>query len=148
MTTTFRTDTRAGIVTAVQAFITANPTLLRAVHSEKPSRYTGDIPFAYVELLTEAIRYDSSLRMRTLSPSCVIVGRPLENGQSIDEFDALVDLLVDWFANYAHLSPNTAWDQMTITDESEEVQTTPDSTRIYPAVRFTFGNVSAREGRL
>lgn len=147
MATTFRVDTRAGIVTAAQAFATAQPTMLRSVHSARPTKYSGDIPFAYVELLTETIRYDASLRMRVIAPSLVVVGRPLENDQSTDEFDLLVDALIDHFADYAHLSPNTAWDQMSVTDESEEIQTAPDSTRIYPAVRFTFGNVSAREGR-
>jgi hypothetical protein len=145
--TTFRVDTRAGIATAAQAYATANPTQLRAVHPNKPTRYTGDMPFAYVELLSETMRYDSSLRTRVITPSLVVVGRPLENDQSTVEFDELVDELVDHFADYAHLSPNTAWDQMSVTDESEEVETAPGSTRIYPAVRFTFGNVTAREGR-
>lgn len=148
MATTFRADTRAGIVTAAQAFVTANPTLLRAVHAAKPTRYSGDIPFGYVELLSESIAHTSGTRIRTLSPSFVVVGRPLENDQSADEFDALVDLLVDHFTDYAHISPNTVWDAMTVTDESEEIQTAPEgASRTYPAVRFTFGNVSAMEGR-
>jgi hypothetical protein len=147
MPTTFRTDTRAGIVTAATAFSAANPTMLRAVHAAKPTRYSGDIPFGYVELLTESIAHSSGLRMRTLSPSFVVVGRPLENDQSTGEFDALVDALVDHFTTYAHISPNTVWDEMTVSDESEEIQTADQSERIYPAVRFTFGNVLAREGR-
>lgn len=147
MATTFRADTRAGIVTAGEAFQTANPTMLLAVHSAKPTRYTGDMPFGYVELLGESIRHTSGTRIRTISPSFVVVGRPLENQQSADEWDLLVDALVDHFTDYAHMAPSTIWDEMTVTDESEEVQTAPDSVRVFPVVRFTFGNVSAMEGR-
>ena len=147
MASTFRVDTRAGIVTAAQAFQTANPTLLYAVHTARPTRYTGDIPFGYVELLGERVRHTQGTRIRELSPSFVVVGRPLENAQSTTEWDALVDLLVDHFTDYAHLSSNTIWDQMTLSDESEEIASADGSTRIYPQVRFSFGNVSAMEGR-
>jgi len=147
MASTFRADTRAGIVTAAQAFQTANPTLLYAVHAIRPTRYSGDIPFGYVELRDERIRHTAGTRIRELAPSFVVVGRPLENTQQAGDWDTLVDALVVHFTAYAHLSPNTVWDQMTLTDESEEIQSADGSSRVYPQVRFNFGNVSAMEGR-
>jgi len=147
MATTFRADIRAGMVTAVEAFITAQPTLLLAVHKSRPTRFTGDIPFAYVDLLTETARHDSGLRDRVLSPSIVVVSRPLDNDAQVDAWDVLVDLLADHFTSYSQFAAVTIWDRWTITDESEEIQSSDGSTRTYPAVRFTFANVSISEGR-
>lgn len=146
MPTTFRADTRAGLVTATQAFITANPTMLYVVHTSRPSSFAGDMPFAYVDLLGEDIRHTSGTRIRTMQPSVVVVSRPSENAQQTAAWDLLVDALVDHFTDYAHISPNTIWDEMTVTDEGEEVQS-EQGVRTFPAVRFRFGNVSAMEGR-
>ena len=146
MPTTFRADTRAGLVTAVQAFITAQPTMLHVVYTSRPSTFSGDTPFAYVDLLGETIAHDSGTRTRTMQPSVVVVGRPTENAQQTADWDLLVDALVDHFTDYAHISPNTIWDAMTVTDDSEEVQS-EQGVRTFPAVRFQFGNVSAMEGR-
>lgn len=147
MATTFRADTRAGLVTMGEAFVAANPTMLRKMHAVRPTSFAGDIPFAYAELLAEAATHTAGTRERVLSPSIVLVGRPLDNEQSVSEFDALVDAFADHATSYAQFSANSIWDQWTVTDESEEVQTAPDSVRTYPTVRFTFTNVSLREGR-
>lgn len=147
MATTFRVDTRAGIVTAVDAFIATNSTMLAVVHTSRPTRFSGDMPFAYVDLLGEEITHDSGTRTRTLQPSVVVVSRPLENAQQTAAWDLLVDALVDHFTDYAHISPNTIWDAMTVTDESEEIES-EQGVRTFPAVRFRFNNVSAMEGRV
>ena len=147
MPTTFRTDIRAGLVTAVQAFIAANPTLLLAVHKARPTSFSGDMPFAYVDLLAESATHTAGTRERVLSPSVVVVARPLDNDTQVDGWDVLVDKLADHFTDYAQIAPNTIWDAWSVTDESEEISTAPDSVRVFPAVRFTFTNVSIREGR-
>lgn len=147
MPTTFRTDIRAGMVTAVQAFITAHPTLLLAVHKSRPTRFSGDIPFAYIDLLSETATHTAGTRERVLSPSVVVVSRPLDNDQQVDAWDVLVDLLADHFTDYAQFAPITIWSNWSVTDESEEIQSADGPTRVYPAVRFTFDSVSVREGR-
>lgn len=147
MATTFRADIRAGMVTAVQAFITANPTLLYAVHTARPTTFAGDMPFAYIDLLTERATHSSGIRTRELRPSIVVVARPLDNAQQVVAWDILVDKLADHFTSYAHLAPSTVWDRWTVTEDTEKIQTAPESVRIFPSVRFTFENVSIGEGR-
>jgi hypothetical protein len=147
MTTTFRADVRAGMVAAVQAFITANPTLLRKVHTSRPTNFAGDIPFAYIDLLAETATHTEGTRERVMAPSVVIVSRPLDNETQVAAWDVLVDLLADHFTSYPQFTANSIWDRWTLTEEGEEVQTAPDSIRVFPTVRFTFDNVSLREGR-
>lgn len=147
MATTFRADVRAGLVTATQAFITANPTLLRRVLPTRPTSFNTDMPFAYIDLLAETATHTAGTRERVMAPSVVIVARPLENEQQVAAWDVLVDALADHFTSYPQFTTSSIWDRWTLTEEGEEIQTAPDSIRTFPTVRFTFDNVSLREGR-
>ena len=147
MATTFRADVRAGLVTATQAFITANPTLLRRVFTTRPTSFNTDMPFAYIDLLAETATHTAGTRERVMAPSVVIVSRPLENEQQLAAWDVLVDALADHFTSYPQFTTSSIWDRWTLTEEGEEIQTAPDSIRTFPTVRFTFDNVSLREGR-
>ena len=147
MATTFRADVRAGLVTATQAFITANPTLLRRVFTTRPTSFNTDMPFAYIDLLAETATHTAGTRERVMAPSVVIVSRPLENEQQVAAWDVLVDALADHFTSYPQFTTSSIWDRWTLTEEGEEIQTAPDSIRTFPTVRFTFDNVSLREGR-
>lgn len=142
MPSTFRADIAGGLVTILTAYQAANPTLLRSVHSARPSRYTGDMPFAYVETRNETVAHDAGLRTRTMTPTVVVVDELTDNGETMGRFDVLVDSLLDWFTDNPHITPNTIWDQLSITDDYEEV-----GDRLFAAARFSFGNVTAREGR-
>lgn len=147
MATTFRADVRAGLVTATQAFITSNPTLLRRVFTTRPTSFNTDMPFAYIDLLAETATHTAGTRERVMAPSVVIVSRPLENEQQVAAWDVLVDALADHFTGYPQFTTSSIWDRWTLTEEGEEIQTAPDSIRTFPTVRFTFDNVSLREGR-
>ena len=146
MADTFRADIRAGLVTATQAFVTAQPTLLNKCYPARPTSFNVPMPFAYVDLLGETATHDSGLRQRTLAPSVVFVGRPFDNEEQVAAWDILVDLLADHFTDYAHIVANTIWDRWNITDGSEDIQTN-DGVRVFPSVRFTFDNVSSTRGR-
>lgn len=146
MATTFRTDSRAGLVAATQAFVTANPTLLRAVHPARPTSFSGDMPFAYIDLLSETATHTAGTRERVLSPSVVVVARPLENAQQVAAWDVLVDALADHFTSYPQFTSGSIWDRWTVTEEGEEIES-EGGVRTFPSVRFTFENVSLREGR-
>lgn len=147
MATTFRTDLRAGMVTATNAFVTAHPTLLVKVYTARPTSFNVPMPFAYIDLLTETATHTAGTRERVMAPSVVVVSRPLDNDEQVAAWDVLVDLLADHFTDYPQFTGNTIWDRWTLTEEGEEIQTTPDSVRVFPTVRFTFENVSIREGR-
>jgi hypothetical protein len=142
MATTFRTDVASGLVTVLEAFKTANPTLLRSVHRARPEGFTGDYPIAFVEGRSEQIFHTSGIRDRTMAPSVAVVGDGGLNAEHMATFDALVDALVDHFTLYPHITPGTVWDRMTVEDYAEEI-----GDQLRPAVRFTFGNLSIQEGR-
>ncbi|MEK0431261.1 MAG: hypothetical protein RL139_1065 [Gemmatimonadota bacterium] len=142
MTTTFRADVAAGLVTILEAFQTANPTSLRSVHRARPEGFTGDYPIAFVEGRAESITHTSGVRTRTMTPSVSVVGEYRLNGEHMDEFDALVDALVDHFTASPHVVTGTIWDQMSVEDYDEQI-----GEQLRPAVRFTFGNLSIQEGR-
>lgn len=142
MTTTFRTDVASGLVTILEAFKTANPTLLRSVHRARPEGFTGDYPVAFVEGRPETIAHDSGVRTRTMSPSVSVVAEMTLNDQHMTEFDALVDALLDHFTTYPHIVPVTIWDRMSVEDYDETI-----GEQLRPAVRFTFANLTIQEGR-
>jgi hypothetical protein len=71
-----------------------------------------------------------------------VVGEYRLNAEHMDDFDLLVDALIDFFTTYPHVVSNTVWDRMTVEDYAEEIG---DALR--PAVRFTFVNLSVQEGR-
>jgi hypothetical protein len=142
MATTFRSDIATGLVTILEAFKTANPTLLRSVYRARPEGFTGDYPIAFVEARPETIFHTSGVRDRTMTPSVAVVGDGGLNAEHMAAFDALVDALVDHFTLSPHISSNTVWDRMTVEDYAEEV-----GEQLRPAVRFTFGNISIQEGR-
>lgn len=146
MATTFRADTRAGLYTALVAFRTAQPSRLSEVYRVRPAHYNVPMPLAWVDLLSESASHTSGTRERVLSPSVVFMGEPIENDEQVTAWDALVDLAADHFTDYAHISANTIWDRWVITDETEEVESA-GQVRLFPIVRFTFQNVSIREGR-
>ena len=142
MATTFRRDIAAGLVTILEAFKAANPTMLRSVHRARPEGFRGDYPIAFVEARPEQIQHDSGIRDRTMTPSVAVVNDSGLNNEHMDEFDVLVDALVDHFTLYPHITPGTVWDRMTVEDYDETI-----GDQLRPAVRFTFGNISIQEGR-
>lgn len=142
MTTTFRTDVRAGLLSLLQTFQTANPTMLRSAHRARPEGFTGDYPIGFVDSQPETIFHTSGVRDRTMSPAVALVGEYRLNGEHADEFDLLVDAFLDWCSARPHIVTGTVWDRMTISDYQEDI-----GEAVRPAVRFTFTNLSIQEGR-
>jgi hypothetical protein len=143
MPTTFRSDVAAGLVTILEAFKSANPTLIGSVHRARPEGYTGDYPIAFVETRNEQVSHTQGVRTRLMAPSVAVVGEYRLNAEHMDVFDDLVDALLDHFTGYPHITSNTIWDRMTVEDYTEEI-----GEAYRPAVRFTFGNLSIQEGRV
>lgn len=145
--TTFRQDVANGLVTILDAFISANPTLLRRSEVARPPSVTGDLPLAFVDSRSESITHDSGTRVRTMTPSVVVVSPLADNAETVQRHDVLVDKLIDHFTSYPHVTTGTVWDRMSVDDEDYSVDT-PDGARHFYATRFTFGNLSIAEGRL
>ena len=146
MTTTFRQDLTAGLVTVLDAFIAANPTLLRRSERARPPSIVGDLPVAYVDARPETITHSVQIRTRTMRPSVVVVSPMADNEETVVRHDVLVDKLVDWFTDYPHLIAGTVWEDMTVSDEDFTVETATGDRHFY-ATRFTFEDVTIQEGR-
>jgi hypothetical protein len=147
MATTFRADITSGLVTILDAFISANPTLLRRSERARPPSIVGDLPVAFVDGRDEDITHDAGVRTRTMAPSVLVVSALADNVETVVSHDTLVDKLVDHFTTYPHITNTTIWDRMRVTDEDYPVESADGTVRHFYATRFTFGNVSIREGR-
>lgn len=143
MTTTARRDLRSYLYALLQAFQAADVGRVAEVAKARPPHFNRPMPFAYADILAETASHDSGMRLRLFSPSIVFVNDP---DLGVDEFDELVDEFADYLTANPHIVPNTVWDQWTVTEEGEEVES-PTGVRVFPTVRFTLGNVSVREGR-
>ena len=82
-----------------------------------------------------------------MTPSVLVVSPIGDNVETVTRHDTLVDLLVDHFTSYPHITTQTIWDRMSVRDEGYSVDAPDGSTREFFATRFTFGNISIREGR-
>jgi hypothetical protein len=147
MPTTFRQDITARLVVAIDAFISANPTLLRRSEAARPPSVMGDLPLAFVDGRQEQLSFSSGIRERVMTPSVVVVSPMADNVETVQRHDVLVDKLVDHFTTYSQIAPDTIWDRMAIDDEDYPVASDDGTVRHFFATRFTFNNVSIMEGR-
>lgn len=143
MSTTFRTDLVAGLASMVDAFIAANPTLLRRRFTIRPPSFTTDLPCAYIDLRPEEVTFDTGTRTRTISPSVVLVDMLADSTETYTRLDTLVDAFLEHVTGYPHVVPGSVWSRLTISDEAEE---NGDGT-VMASVRFTFPAVSMQDGR-
>lgn len=146
-----RTDLTTGLLTMLNAFQAANPTLLRHVFRTRPPTLVTDTPCVYIDLRPENITYDNSIRDRILSPSVVFVDRFTDSGELSDRLDVLVDAFIDHLDNYAHLTGtgttlNNVWSKATIAQEAEQFGGDPPA--YAAATRVTLNDVLYKEGRL
>ena len=142
MTTTVRADLVAGITTMMNAYIAANPTLLKKHLRSRPPSLNQDAPFSFCDLRPEQVHYANGLRDRILQPSVVIVDRLTDNGETMDRFDVLVDSLMDHFQAYPHIITGSIWSNMTVADEPQQ-----EGESFFSSVRFTFTDFQKTEGR-
>lgn len=144
MTTTARRDLRSYGYSLLQAFQAADTGRVAEVFARRPSHFNRPMPVGYMDILVETATHTSGTRERVFSPSFVFVFDP---NLSTDAIDEMVDEFGDYLTDNPHIVPNTVWDQWSVNEEGEEVESETASVRIFPAVRFTLGNVSVREGR-
>lgn len=138
----FRRDVVAGFGTMMAAFVAAHPTVITRHFRSRPPSVNTDMPYTFLELRPEGVTHVSGLRYRVMSPSIVAVFRLTDNGETTDVQDTAVDLLLDHFTLYPHIVAGTVWDELSVSDEAA-----PDGDSTFAAVRFTFANISIREGR-
>jgi hypothetical protein len=139
---TFRNDIAAGLLTILQGFAVANPTLVHSTFRSRPPSLDVDLPTAFVETRPETVAHANGIRTRTMNPSVTFVDRLTDNNETMTRMDVLVDAAMDYFTANPHITPSTVWDALTTTDLSLN-----DGGSMFLAVTFTFGNISIIEGR-
>lgn len=142
--TTFRRDVTNRLVDLGNDFKSANPTLVYRVYPRRPPGFTGDLPAIYVGTHNENIRHTAGLRIRTMEPQLVLVGKPTGSETEIsDEMDTLVDEFLDYLTAHPHaISSNTVTSPTSVRDVELELDDV-----IYPAAVITLGETIAQEGR-
>jgi hypothetical protein len=147
MTTTFRADVTAAIVSSLDVFIAANPDKLRRSELTRPPSVMGDLPMAFVDSRDERIHFDAGTMDRVMTLPVLIVWPLADNTETVQKADVLVDTIVDHFnVNSLHFVPNSSWTDITIADEDYPVPSDDGTVRHFYATRISFV-VSKMEGR-
>ena len=145
MPTTFRQDIVAGLVTILDGFKTANPTLLRHTFSARPPGFNTDLPCAFVGPRPETATHSQGIRTRTLSGLSVsFVDRLTDNAETMTRMDVLVDAFADYLTARPHVIPGTIWNTWTVIDEQLDI----GDGRALQVVTFTLPDLSISEGRV
>lgn len=116
---TVRTDLRAALVTMLNAFTAANPTLLKRTFPVRPASTVSDLPFAFIDLGAETTPYDNSIRTRSYAPGFVVVDALSDNAEAVARMDGTIDLLVEYMTTYppiGHLIPGSSWSSLSVTE--------------------------------
>ena len=147
MSTTFRQDLTAAVVASIDAFIVANPTLLRRSERGRPPSVMGDLPLAFVDGRNEAIHFDAQTMDRVMTIAVVVVSPIGDNIETLVRHDVITDALIDHFNQQSiHFVPNSSWTDLNVSDEDYPVDSDDGTTRHFFATRLTFV-VSKMEGR-
>lgn len=143
MTTTFRQDFRAGLLSVATTYQTANSTLVATVYSYPPESFAT--PCVYIDKkIDEKIVHDQGVRFRVLTGSMVLVTKLLSNKQATDEQDVLVDGLMDALTATPHAaSGQTLIEPSAVTDTEIAAG---DGVRYAAAIITVEGSI--QEGRL
>jgi hypothetical protein len=145
--TGFRQALQLGIKNVVQAFATANPTIIRSVRTFRPPSFAGStsLPVFYLGDMSETITHVQGLRTRTFSGfSGYLVDQLGTIDDSNDRMNFAADVLTDLFTANYHAADGVSIFQHTATTDTEEV----DGTIRYPALEFQFAQTEKGEGRI
>lgn len=140
-----RTDFVTGLVSVLNTYKTANPTLLRGVYTARPEGSAFEKPCAYIGNRDETTAHDSGLRTRTFVGLTVwILDTFPVNQETADRMDVLVDGLQDAFTNAPHAGGGNTVISVTSVQDTEVTM----GDAIYRAAVFTFASGVVQEGRL
>lgn len=117
--TTFRQDVNTGVGTTIlQAFATANPTLLRKVLTERPQTLSGELPLAWIDQMDESITHANGVRQRQMDGLVVNIADIAPAPEEFsDRANFVVDALLDWMtANYHSASATSIVEPVSVSE--------------------------------
>lgn len=143
--TTACVDMVAALLSVLQTYATANPTLLRKVYTARPSG-AGEWPFAFIGARNEVQTHSEGVRTRTFSPTVVVADAYSDNEQTQGALDILQDQLSDAFTAQPHAIGYGVLEVTRIDDADISLDNGPERITWYRARTFTFQALVA-EGR-
>lgn len=103
--TGFRQALQSGLASVVQAFATANPTIIRAVKTVRPPSFaTGELPLFYIGDMSETISTSQGVRSRQFDGFSGFLVDDLSGDPfySNDRMNFAADVLADLFSANVH----------------------------------------------
>jgi hypothetical protein len=144
----------ASLKAVLDAYQTANPTLLRRVYPSFPGGFSGELPAAYVGERREDINHTAGLRDRRFRPTVVIVDAyHWDQPTSDDLLDQITDGLVDAYtaATYTKVQVDGVDRGIVVQSgvrETEIEASGPNGTNVnYRAVVLNFDETTITEPR-
>jgi hypothetical protein len=144
--TGFRQALQAGMLSIMQTFAAANPTIIRAVRHTRPrSLTTVELPVFWVGGFNETIETSVGVRTRIMDGfSCFVADRMGEPMESDDRINFVVDALTDVFTANYHAASGFSLLTHTATIDTEF----DEGGTIFVAVEFQFSVSKLAEGRI
>lgn len=136
---TFKTN----VQTVLTAFSTANPDLLRRVFRDRPES-SPDWPFAFIDRVRSTSIHTQGTRQTTFDGlSFVVVFDPAVNAETGLLRDQCADALLDHLSGYPQMGGTRGvWSTVIVEDEEQAF-----GEFLYPALRYTFPDLSEMVGR-
>lgn len=102
---TDRADLQEAIVALVDAFIAANPTVVRKMWHTMPANLMGEGPFVAIGSISEVVRHTESLRIRVFEGAIAYVDVMTDNLEVDDRINVFSDMMADLFTLNARILP-------------------------------------------
>ena len=110
----WRQQVSAGLLTVLNNFAAANPTLLKGIATARPkSMGNFDLPGAFIDGGDETVTYNEGVRIRHLATSVTAVTMVPDNQEAQTGMDALLDGLIDAFTAGLHAGSGASLVQAT-----------------------------------
>lgn len=143
LASSFRQNFVSGIGTVLDAFILANPTMLKAYLPARPKSGVSQItPYAYLADRPETIIHAHDIRTRTITATVAIVDVIPDNEEALARMDGLIDGLVDTFTLNFHAAGAPS---ITVEEGSTQVSDQEPGASLYEEILTISGTLT--EGR-
>lgn len=142
----FRQAVQYGVISLMQTFAAANPTIVRAVRSTRPGSFaTASLPVFYLGDMTESDTYGNGQWIRAFSGlTAYLVDNLGTIEDSNDRMNFAADAIGEYLTQNYHASGARSILQIQSINDTEE---TDAKGLTYPAIEFQLGGTFQTEGR-
>lgn len=114
-TSTERQDVYSAVTAIIDAFIAAQPTILRKHHLTFPRTIAGEVPFVYLSI-NESVLHDWQTRITTFDGFIGYVDTNADPQETQQRVNAFADGLREWLTANARIIPDKEFRQVGFED--------------------------------